>query len=546
MNPRFPIYIPSKGRSDSRLTMKALEKLHVPYRVIVEEQEYAEYAKVVGKRKLLVLDPAYRRTYDAMVALKDGESRGSGPARNFAWDHAVSIGADWHWVIDDNIRGFWRFNHNLKVPVADGTIIRCMEDFCLRYDNVAMAGPDYYMFTPRKAKHTRPFTLNTRIYSCNLVRSDVPFRWRGKYNEDTDLSLRLLKAGWCTILFNAFMQWKMTATPGVRMKGGNTEEVYKGGSHLGALEKSKLLVAYHPDVARMVWRFNRWHHHVDYTAFSQNRLRRRAGLKVKNGVDNYGMRIEKNPEWKGTHIPHTKVGRVIGEQKDRFRYGEVLPKDFEIPSSMFWIRKDLETNPFSQVVMRAGDRVMDCGGCIGTFSAAALENGAGHVRCYEPIMKNAEVLKQNLARYGNRKTVVEAALVADSSKTVTMFLASFSGSHSVVDNGKAKTVSVPARSFRAEIKAFKPHIIKLDVEGAEYTLLRSLKPGDLGAVSCVFIEFHPHKERERLIEDARAFLVGEGLTIVKTRTRAFTAIRQTRLPVPPEAAPLMAARHNSP
>jgi hypothetical protein len=300
MNPRFPIYIPSKGRHESRLTMKALEKLHVPYRVIVEEPEFSAYAKVIDKRRLLVLDPKYQRDYDAMVALKDGESRGSGPARNFAWDHAISAGADWHWVIDDNIRGFWRFNHNLKIPVADGTIIRCMEDFCLRYENVAMAGPDYYMFTPRKAKHTRPFTLNTRIYSCNLIRCDLPFRWRGRYNEDADLSIRLLKAGYCTILFNAFMQWKMTATPGVRMKGGNTEEVYKGGSHLGALEKSKLLVASHPDVARMVWRFNRWHHHVDYSAFAGNKLRRRVKLKVKTGVDNYGMRLEKNPEWKGT------------------------------------------------------------------------------------------------------------------------------------------------------------------------------------------------------------------------------------------------------
>jgi len=45
-----------------------------------------------------------------------------------------------------------------------------------------------------------------------LIRNDVPYRWRGRYNEDTDLSLRMLKDRWCTIQFNAFLQGK-AATP---------------------------------------------------------------------------------------------------------------------------------------------------------------------------------------------------------------------------------------------------------------------------------------------------------------------------------------------
>jgi len=28
-----------------------------------------------------------------------------------------------------------------------------------------------------------------------LIRNDIPYRWRAKYNEDTDLSLRVLKDG---------------------------------------------------------------------------------------------------------------------------------------------------------------------------------------------------------------------------------------------------------------------------------------------------------------------------------------------------------------
>ena len=34
MNPKYPLYIVSKGRADSRLTSKALEKMLVPYYIV--------------------------------------------------------------------------------------------------------------------------------------------------------------------------------------------------------------------------------------------------------------------------------------------------------------------------------------------------------------------------------------------------------------------------------------------------------------------------------------------------------------------------------
>lgn len=282
MQPEAPIYIPSKGRYDTRITMRCLDAICVPYRVIIEEQEYSAYAAVIEPSRLLVLDPKYQRDYDACMILKEGQSKGSGPARNFAWDHAVSSGAEWHWIMDDNIFRFYRLNHNAKNPVADGTIFRCMEDFACRYTNVVMVGPNYEHFALRRAKHP-PFHLNTRIYSCNLIRNDAPFRWRGRYNEDTDLSLRMLKAGYCTVLFNAFLQNKIR-TQGI--KGGNTDAFY---ALEGTLPKSRMLAALHPDVARVVWKFGRWHHQVDYRPFRANKLVRRPGVEIPEGVDNYGM-----------------------------------------------------------------------------------------------------------------------------------------------------------------------------------------------------------------------------------------------------------------
>lgn len=297
MNPNFPLYIISKGRFDSRLTSRALEAMKVPYSIVVEEQEYASYCAVIDRSKVIVLDKAYQKKYDPFDDLGNAKSKGSGPARNFVWDHAVSQGADWHWIVDDNIKAFYRFNKNLKVPVGDGTIFKCMEDFVSRYQNVAMAGPNYFMFASRK-NTAQPFTLNTRIFSCNLIRNDTGFRWRGRYNEDLDLSIRMLKSGWCTVLFNAFLQEKMTTQT---IRGGNTDEIYKDGT----LDKSKMAVAMHPDICRLAWRFGRAHHYADYTQFKTTKLVRRKDAAIGSGVDNYGMtlRLLDRPERKRPRQP---------------------------------------------------------------------------------------------------------------------------------------------------------------------------------------------------------------------------------------------------
>ena len=50
MNPKYPIYVVSKGRWDSRLTVKSLERMKVPYFVVVEEQEHEQYQKQKQQR----------------------------------------------------------------------------------------------------------------------------------------------------------------------------------------------------------------------------------------------------------------------------------------------------------------------------------------------------------------------------------------------------------------------------------------------------------------------------------------------------------------
>jgi hypothetical protein len=268
MNPSYPVYIISKGRWESRLTSKALERMNVPYNIVVEPQEYENYAAVIDASKILVLPFS-------------NLGQGSIPARNWVWDHAIGIGARKHWILDDNIENFHRLNRNMKPIALTGAVFKAAEDFVARYSNVPIAGFNYYSFC-KTTDNVPPYVLNTRIYSTILIQNDIPYRWRGKYNEDTDLSLRVLKDGYCTIQFNAFLAGKVTTQ---RMKGGNTDEVYKEGT----LEKSQALVDLHPDVAKVVWRFNRWHHHVDYSRFKNNRLQKIVDTDLMPKVDNYKM-----------------------------------------------------------------------------------------------------------------------------------------------------------------------------------------------------------------------------------------------------------------
>lgn len=274
MNLRYPVYIISKGRWESRLTVKALESMSIPYHIVIEPQEYNEYAAVINPTKIYTLPFS-------------NLGQGSVPARNWVWEHAIESGAQRHWILDDNIRSFRRLHQNTHYYMQTGATFYAAEDFVNRYQNIALAGFEYFMFVPRKEK-IKPFTLNRRIYSCILIKNDIEHRWRGRYNEDTDLSLRVLKDGWCTILFYAFTAEKVWT---MQMKGGNTDELYQD---TGRLDMAKSLQDQHPDVVKVVWKFNRWHHEVDYSRFRGNQLIRHDDIEIPEGINNYGMALMDN------------------------------------------------------------------------------------------------------------------------------------------------------------------------------------------------------------------------------------------------------------
>lgn len=270
--PRYPLYIISKGRYERTITADALDNLGLTYNMVVEPQEYDLYKKKIPHQRILSLP-------------EGNHGKGSGPARNWLWEHSISEGHERHWVIDDNIFEFWRYHKNQRIRCETGSFFRAMEDFTDRFENVALSGPQYKFFVSDIIRYY-PFVRNTRLMSCILIKNDISYRWRGRYNEDVDLSIRVLKDGkYATILFYSFLQGKAETQ---KVKGGNTEEIYGNGT----FEKSKMLVKMHPDVCRLTKRYGRWHHIADMSIFKDNPLILKDEYKnVRLDRNEYGMKL---------------------------------------------------------------------------------------------------------------------------------------------------------------------------------------------------------------------------------------------------------------
>lgn len=255
------------------------ERLGVPFKAVIEEQELEQYSKVTARENLLVLP------------FRD---RGLVAARNWIWDYARDLGTPKFWTFDDNIYDIYRLNRNLKVRMTSGTALAIIEDFIDRFANVPVAGMNYEMFCPRKKKWP-PYLTNTRVYSNMLIdtfavdRAGKPFRNEGFYNDDTDLCLRILKDGQCVVQINAFLINKIQT---MVLKGGMTEHYQDD----GRWKMAKELQEKHPDVVTITRKFGKWQHQVNYGPFRNNRLKLKQGAQISTGVNNYGMKLEVDRE----------------------------------------------------------------------------------------------------------------------------------------------------------------------------------------------------------------------------------------------------------
>lgn len=251
---KYPIYIISKGRYDKTLTADNLYQSGIDFIVAVEPQEYDLYCKKLGVNKILKLPFS-------------NLGLGSYPARNFCWEHAKAAGYKYHWLFDDNIQCWKKWINGKRQSIKDIKSALIYVEKHVDIEKIDISGFEEPNFSTKPPK--KPFKYNCHVYSAMLIKNDLPYRWRLKYNEDIDLCLQVLHNKGTTSSCVYYLADKVSTS--AKMKGGNQDELYKGNDPKKKLLKAKMLEKVWPQYAKTVIRFNRYHHLVDWKIFAKKK-----------------------------------------------------------------------------------------------------------------------------------------------------------------------------------------------------------------------------------------------------------------------------------
>jgi len=281
---KYPVFIISKGRHDVCKTAIHFLQHDVDFKIVIEPQEFELYKEHFDENILI-------QTPFKNLGL------GSIPVRNFVWEYSKKLGHKRHWVFDDNIRNTRYFWNGRRTQIDPNLAISEIEKFVDRYENIAIAGMNYSFFV-NKSTTKKPFSLNNRVFSNLLIDNDLDVRWRGRYNEDTDLCLQVLSKGLCTVLFNTFLIDKQQT---MSMKGGNADELYKGD---GRLDMARDLERVWPYVVRTTRKFNRPQHEIIRKSqqFDQQLIRRKDIDWDNIEKEKTELKIKQHDEIKNEHL----------------------------------------------------------------------------------------------------------------------------------------------------------------------------------------------------------------------------------------------------
>jgi len=232
MKTNHRIYIPSKGRADICQTAKLLDLYDIPYTLVVEPQDVHDYCKHNNADMLKI----------------DKNDMGIAYARNFIKKYSTAMGEKYHWQIDDNISSFKRRIDKKNVKDDPLVCLSGVENYVDKYKNIGAAGLKHVLFA-WSAKDAKAF--NSQVYSCVLFNNALDLWWRDELIEDTDYSLQILFANYCTVIFNRLIIDKATT---MKMKGGNTE-ISHGGD--GRRKRSENLQKQWPGIFKLTEQYGR-------------------------------------------------------------------------------------------------------------------------------------------------------------------------------------------------------------------------------------------------------------------------------------------------
>jgi len=226
---KYPIAILSYQRANQYgYTHKILTKMKIQHFLFVEPQDVKEYRNW------------YDSQYCAIIVSPVDFSKknmGSSLMRNYILDYFGKMKlSEKVWMLDDNIKGYYRFFQGKKNLIESSQIFTSIEKYVERYDNVGVVSHNFNPFITENDDRCC-IVKNCKCYSSLLisVRDDIYFDY--KYEEDNIVSMLYLSKGLCNLSFNHILYDKDTSGAN---KGGNQVNLYNGDGY-----KQKYMYFYH-------------------------------------------------------------------------------------------------------------------------------------------------------------------------------------------------------------------------------------------------------------------------------------------------------------
>lgn len=158
---------------------------------------------------------------------------------------------------------------------------------------------------------------------------------------------------------------------------------------------------------------------------------------------------------------------------------------------------DLPWSPNDQGIARP--RILDIGACTGIFAALCLAQfPQAELVAVEPEAQNVELLNLNTGRWRDRITIVHAAVGATAGE-VSLMGGHGTGHTAVWEEGNEgqRVAQVTLDSLLTEPVA----LLKLDIEGAEFSAIGAASEQSMARVERVALEFHGPGTCEWMPED---------------------------------------------
>ena len=209
---------------------------------------------------------------------------------------------------------------------------------------------------------------------------------------------------------------------------------------------------------------------------------------------------------------------VRSEEEIKFNISQNIstkPTGGEYFKPLFLPQYAQDGNPLTLDDLNQEDTWLDAGGHIGIFATRLLTQfpRIKKVYSYEPFHNNVEFAEENLKlnNVSNRCEVIERAIVSGNEKEVEFFLSQDSGKHSVHPIRGRQVTKVPAENINTIIQEKGINCIKMDIEGMEYDMIKSVT--DWSKIKLVIVEYHFHYS---WLLDNRASKFNEVLDIIRS------------------------------